>query len=162
ERALLTCASRNGVRGLKTEAARVEAAASTDQDERYASCRARRYLRHRALSDVEGVLEMRGPIDRTAAVMAALEPYEHDQFGQARRARRPEVPEAVAVDAMVRLAGDAAAGRFAEAPARAPATIVFRVDKTAFDRGRSESGEVCEVPGVGPVPVTVARRMASD
>jgi hypothetical protein len=31
ERGLLECAARNGVKGLKDEAARVEAAASTDQ-----------------------------------------------------------------------------------------------------------------------------------
>jgi hypothetical protein len=162
ERGLLVAAARNGVKGLKTEAARVVAAASTDQDERYEACRARRYVRHRAISDVEGLLEMRGPIDRTAAVMAALEPYERDQFEQARKGDRRELPEALAFDAMVQLAADAAAGKFEDAPRRAPATVVVRVDKTAFDRGRSEPGEVCEIPGVGPVPVSVARKLSHD
>jgi hypothetical protein len=162
EQALLTCASRNGVKGLKTEAARVEAAASTDQDERYASARARRFLRHRAISDVEGLIEMRGPIDRTASVMAALEPYERDQFEQARKAERRELPEALAFDAMVQLADDAAAGKLAGAPGRAPATVVIRVDKAAFDRGLSEPGDVCEIPGIGPIPVSTARKLAQD
>jgi hypothetical protein len=162
ERQLLTAAARNGVRGLKTEAARVEAAASTDQDQRYTSVKARRFVRHRALSDVEGLIEMRGPIDRTAAVMAALEPYERDQFEQARNADRRELPEALAFDAIVQLAADTAAGRFRDAPGRAPATIVVRVDKTAFDRGRTEPGEVCEIPGVGPIPVSVAHRLSQD
>jgi hypothetical protein len=158
----LVAASRNGVKGLKTECARVEAAASTDQDERYLSAKARRYVRHRAVSDVEGLLEMRGPLDRTAAVMAALEPWERDQFELARKSDRRELPEALAFDAMVQLADDAVAGKFAGAPGRAPATIVVRVDKTAFDRGRSEPGEVCEIPGVGPIPVSVARTLADD
>jgi hypothetical protein len=162
EHQLLTAAGRNGVKGLKTEAARVVAAAATDQDERYASAKARRYLRHRAISDVEGLLELRGPIDRTAAVMAALEPYERDQFEQARKAERRELPEARAFDAMVQLAADAAAGRFEDAPGRAPATIVVRVDKTAFDRGHTEPGEICEIPGVGPVPVSVAHKLSGD
>jgi hypothetical protein len=162
EEGLLACASRNGVKGLRTEAARVEAAASTDQDQRYQSARARRFLRHRALSDVEGLIELRGPIDRTAAVMAALEPYERDQFEIARKSERRELPEALAFDAMVQLAHDAAAGRFRDAPGRAPATIIIRVDKSAFDRGRSEPGEVCEIPGVGPVPVSVARKLSQD
>jgi hypothetical protein len=162
ERQLLTAAGRNGVKGLRTEAARVVAAAATDQDERYASAKARRYLRHRAISDVEGLLELRGPIDRTAAVMAALEPYERDQFEQARKADQRELPEALAFDAMVQLAADAAAGRFEDAPGRASATIVVRVDKAAFDRGRSEPGEVCEIPGVGPIPVSVARKLSQD
>jgi hypothetical protein len=162
EQQLLTCASRNGVKGLKTECSRVEAAASTDQDERYASTRARRYLRHRAISDVEGLIEMRGPIDRTASVMAALEPYERDQFDLARKAERRELPDALAFDAMVQLADDVAAGRFAKAPGRAPATIVVRVDKAAYDRGRSEPGDVCEIAGVGPIPASVARKLAED
>jgi hypothetical protein len=162
ERQLLACASRSGVKGLKTEAARVEAAVSTNQDERYATVRARRFVRHRALSDVEGLLEMRGPLDKTAAVAAALVPYEREQFEQARGREVRELPEALAFDALVQLANDAAGGRFADAPSRAPATIVVRVDKTAFDRGRSEPGEVCEIPGVGPVPVSVARKLAED
>jgi hypothetical protein len=162
ERSLLATASRSGVKGLRTEAARVEAAASRNQDERYAETRARRFVRHRALSDVEGLIEMRGPLDRTAAVMASLVPYERDQFDQARKAERRELPEALAFDAMVQLAADAAACRFAEAPGRAPATLVVRVDKTAFDRGRTEPGEVCEIPGVGPIPVSVAQRLSQD
>jgi hypothetical protein len=79
------------VKGLKTEAARVEAAASTDQDERYRRAIGRRYLRHRRLSDVEGMIEMRGPIDRTARVMAALVPIEWDLFEEARSAEVCEI-----------------------------------------------------------------------
>jgi hypothetical protein len=162
ERALLSRATTDGVKGLKQACARVEAAASTDQDERYEQVRARRYLRHRAVTDVEGVLELRGPIDRTARVFAALEPYEHELFEQARAAGRPEPLEALSFDAMVQLADDAAAGRFVEAPSRAPATVVVRVDHSAFTRGVTEPGEVCEIAGVGPVPVSVARRLSSD
>jgi hypothetical protein len=162
EGGLLVAAARNGVKGLRTEAARVVAAASTDQDQRYRAAKARRFLRHRAISDVEGLIEMRGPLDRTAAVMAALAPYEQEMFEQARRAEQRELPEALAFDAMVRLGGDAVAGRFRDAPSRAPATIVVRVDKTAIDRGRSEPGEVCEIPGVGPIPVSVARKLGQD
>jgi hypothetical protein len=105
---------------------------------------------------------MRGPIDRTASVMAALEPYEREQFEAARGADRRELPEALAFDAMVALTDDAAAGRLAGAPGRAPATIVVRVDKSAFDRGDTAGGEVCEIPGVGPIPVSVARSLAED
>ncbi len=45
---------------------------------------------------------------------------------------------------------------------RAPATIVVRVDHRAFARGDTRPGEVCEVVGVGPVPVAVAQRLADD
>ena len=162
EVALLECAARNGVKGLKDECARVEAAASTDQAERYARVRADRYLRHRRISDVEGLIEMRGPIDATARVMAALEPREHELFKQARKSGRREKPEALAFDAVVELAEDAAAAKFVKSPSRAPATLVFRVDHSAFRRGHTVPGEVCEIAGVGPVPVFVAQKLAGD
>jgi hypothetical protein len=44
-----------------------------------------------------------------------------------------------------------------------PRTMVHvRVDHQALVRGRVEPGEVCEIPGVGPIPVAVARRLAVD
>ena len=74
---------------------------------------------------------------------------------------RRSSPEALAFDAMVRLADDAA-GRPASDGRRAPATVVVRVDKSAFERGETVEGEVCEIPGVGPIPVRVARQLATD
>ena len=62
----------------------------------------------------------------------------------------------------------------AEAPARAPhpprlegsaanIEIIVRVDDTALTRGHAEPGELCEIAGIGPVPVSVVRRwMAGD
>jgi hypothetical protein len=162
ERELLGLARSDGVKGLKTEAARVEAAASTDQDERYRRAIGRRYLRHRRLSDVEGMIELRGPIDRTARVMAALEPIERAVFEEARTAETKEFPEAYAFDAIVRLADDAARVTELSDGRRAPATLVVRVDKSAFDRGATVDGEVCEIPGVGPIPVSVAQELSID
>jgi len=44
-----------------------------------------------------------------------------------------------------------------------PAAMVHvRVDHEALVRGHLESGEVCEIPGIGPIPVEVARRLAVD
>ena len=40
--------------------------------------------------------------------------------------------------------------------------VHVRVDHQALVRGRVEAGEVCEIPGVGPIPVEVARRLAVD
>jgi hypothetical protein len=173
ERSLLRSAATDGVRGLKNACSRAEAAASTDQDERYETARVRRFLRHRRISDVEGLLEMRGPIDLTARAMAALEPIEAELFDQARarlaeegceesREEGREAPEARAFDAMVQLADDSAAAALVSNGSRAPATLVMRVDHSAFLRGHTEVGEVCEIVGVGPIPVSVARRLSSD
>jgi hypothetical protein len=44
-----------------------------------------------------------------------------------------------------------------------PATMVHvRVDHDALVRGHLEAGEICEIPGIGPIPVDVARRLAVD
>ncbi len=43
-----------------------------------------------------------------------------------------------------------------------PATVVVRVDIEALRRGMAERGEICEVDGLGPVPVAMARDLAND
>lgn len=40
--------------------------------------------------------------------------------------------------------------------------VHVRVDHEALMRGHLELGEVCEIPGIGPIPVEVARRLAAD
>jgi hypothetical protein len=42
------------------------------------------------------------------------------------------------------------------------ATMVLRVDLDALRRGSVGEGEICEIPGVGPVPVEVAREHLGD
>ena len=48
------------------------------------------------------------------------------------------------------------------APRPPTATVHVRVDHAALVRGHVEPGELCEIPGVGPIPVEVARRLAVD
>ena len=43
-----------------------------------------------------------------------------------------------------------------------PATVILRVDLSALRRGETSSGEICEIPGVGPVPVSTARELLTD
>jgi 5-methylcytosine-specific restriction endonuclease McrA len=40
--------------------------------------------------------------------------------------------------------------------------VHVRVDYPAFARGCTVAGETCEIPGLGPIPVSVARRLAGD
>ncbi len=162
ESSLLEHASSDGVRGLRAACAAVEAAASRDQAARYEACRARRSLRHRRVSDVEGVLEMRGPLDVTARVMAALAPHEAELFDQARSSERREHPEALAFDALAQMADESAAVAAESNGNRAPATVVAHVDHTAFTRGWTEPGETCQIAGIGAVPVLVVRKLAGD
>jgi len=56
-------------------------------------------------------------------------------------------------------------GPFVPPGRRAPgpgATVHVRVDLDALRRGSLDAGEVCEIPGVGPVPVETARDLMGD
>ncbi|MGZ6927892.1 MAG: hypothetical protein ACXVK4_03655 [Acidimicrobiia bacterium] len=106
ETRLLELATTSGVKGLRAECDRVVAAAMSHPREvdRYEHVRANRALRRRSLSDGSDVLEARGPADRIAQVMAALEPFERELFETARRNKQIEHPVVLHVshDAYVR------------------------------------------------------------
>ena len=167
EQDLLETAKTAGVRGLKSECDRVAAAAASRDAEldQYERIRAARSLRHRRLADGTGSIEIRGPLDRTAQMMAALEPFERDLFTENRTNSRPEHPDTVAFDAVIRLCEQSvrdSTGPERKTGSRPLAMVIIHMSKTAYERGWTEPGETCEIEGVGPVPVTVARRMASD
>ena len=86
----------------------------------------------RAISDVEGLVEIRGPIDLTARFMAALEPIEADLFDQARAAGRREPPDALAFDAIIQMADESAEVATKASGNRVPATVIVRVDHAAL------------------------------
>jgi hypothetical protein len=74
---------------------------------------------------------------------------------QARKAGRRETEEAYA--ALVGLAQDRAGS------SGGPRAMVHVwADHPALVRGHVEPGEVCDIPGIGPIPVATARAMASD
>jgi hypothetical protein len=174
ETRLLEIATTCGVKGLRAECDRVVAAATSRRREvdAYERVRVNRALRVRSLPDGSRQLEARGPADRVAQVMAALEPFERQLFETARATKQIEHPEATAFDALVALAERSARGECApddDAPVRSGrrggrplAMVVLHVSKDAYERGWTERGERCEIEGVGPVPVGVARRLADD
>ncbi|MGZ6912558.1 MAG: hypothetical protein ACXVJS_13465, partial [Acidimicrobiia bacterium] len=99
----------------------------------------------RSLSDGSDVLEARGPADRIAQVMAALEPFERELFETARRNKQIEHPEATAFDALVALAERSTRGSEATGPSapakrrgsRPLATVVLHVSHDAYVRGHT-------------------------
>jgi hypothetical protein len=141
----------------------VKAAACTDESARYERIRAARSLRGWTDPDGTGRIDVRGPVDATAKIMAALEPHERALFDEARRAERREASDALAFDALVALA-TAARPEGDDQPVSkpSPVTTVVRVDWSALLRGATVPDEVCEIVGGGPVPVSVAQRMLDD
>ena len=162
EALMLRRAETDGLKGLKAESARVVAAAAQDQDKVYERIHRERSWRHWREWDGTGRIDIRGPLDRTTRIAMALAPYEAELF-EAAKDQDPaerEPHQALMFDAMVALA-DASTGEMPKGAGPLP-TVTVRVDHRAFLAGDTEPGEVCEIAGVGPIPVSVAQRLAED
>jgi len=162
---LLRVAATHSLKGLKERCAQVRASASSaaEEMERYKAIRDARYLRH--WTDADGAFRLDGRLtpDAGAIVACALAAQEKVCFDEA-RAQGDELPPGAAMaDALVRLLGDGPGAVKKKGGSKTtPATLVIRADATAFRRGHVEGGETCMIPGIGPVPVAVARRQLPE
>jgi hypothetical protein len=157
EKRLLRTASKGEMRNLRTETERVVAAA-TDETEARARVHRERHLRTwtRGFA-TEGAFS--GPTDQVAMLLAALEPLERQAFETARQADDRESRDAYRFDALIGLADGTVDDAGSEKTD--PPVARVRVDLHALLEGKTTSGEVCEIPGVGPVPVEHARKVLS-
>jgi hypothetical protein len=155
ESKLLRTAEREGLRTLRDKADRVVAAA-TDEAEAHATAKRERHLRTwRVGMATHGSFS--GPTEDVDVLLRALKPLEQARFDKAREeADAPrETYDARCFDALIDLARHEGSGT-----AGAPVARV-RVDLSALLAGHTSPGEVCEIPGVGPVPVEHARTILS-
>jgi hypothetical protein len=156
EEHLVAAAAKLTLKGLREECQRVEAAALLDEDERHRRVHQRRRARAWVRKG-EGHLSAVMTTDELARVMAVLDAATNDVVARAIEGGWFESREAHSVDALVELLmsdGGMAAG---------PDTMLHVVvDYDALIRGHTVSGEKCEVPGIGPIPVTLARQLADD
>ncbi|MEA2901251.1 MAG: hypothetical protein QOH36_1138, partial [Actinomycetota bacterium] len=152
---LLEVTERDSFLELQQAAAWVRAAA-TDDEERHRRAHRRRHFRHWV--DAEGCFRFSGSLtpEAGAVLMAGMEPHRQALSRQAAESdkgkrRRRDCDAAVAADALVEMAR--CAGAQPADPLRpTPAAVIHvRMDHAALERGHTERGEVCEVPGVGPV-----------
>jgi hypothetical protein len=154
---LVEAAGKLTLRGLREECHRVEAAAAVDEDDRYRQVHRRRKIR--AWVDRYNVARLSATMtpDELARLMSEIDRRCGDIVEGAIRGRWFESWEAHRVDALVEMAlpeGDTPAG---------PASMVHVVvDYEALMRGHTVAGERCEIPGIGPIPVTLARQMSED
>ncbi len=160
ETQLLNLAKHATVRDLRDASSRVVAAA-TDEAERHRQVHKSRYFK--SWTDLDGSFNVRGrmTVANGALVMAALKPIQDEIFKAARKSGAHERPEAYAADALMALCekattSDSGAGASKTKSTRPNAVINIRVDMDALKRGRTEHGEICEIAGVGPIPVATA------
>ena len=160
ETQLLNLSKHATVRDLRDASSRVVAAA-TDEAERHRQVHKSRYLK--SWTDLDGSfnLKARMTVANGALVMAALKPIQDEIFKAARKSGEHERPEAYAADALMALcekasASDSGVGASTTKTTRSNAVMNIRVDIDALKRGHTEHGEVCEIAGVGPIPVASA------
>ena len=158
ETQLLNLAKHATVRDLRDATNRVVAAA-TDEGERHRQVHKSRSLKWWVGEDGACNLKGRMTVANGALVKAALAPLEDSIFKQARKTGAHERPEAYAADALMALCEKASATQSSESggkTTRPNAVINIRVDIDALKRGHTENGEICEIAGVGPIPVVTA------
>jgi hypothetical protein len=136
----------------------VKASVTTDEAERYRRIRKGRYFR--SWMDGDGAVRLSGRLtpDEGARFIGKVDARTNDIIAEALRGRWYENPEAHRADALVDLACTAP-GEGAGGP---EAMVHVWVDYEALMRGHTMAGERCEIPGLGPIPVTLARQMADD
>lgn len=158
QRSLLASAAKDSFKELKDHAQRAKAAADLDP----AATQRRIHDSRRLVEfiDPEGVwnLHARGTVADGAKIHAALAPLIEERFRANRAADRRCSAEANAFDALVDLVertgdGGGKRGRYLG---------LIRCDLSALQRGRTHGEEMCEVTGLGPIPVATAVDLLGD
>jgi HNH endonuclease len=158
ETQLLNLSKHATVRDLRDATSRVVAAA-TDEAARHRQIHKSRFLKSWRDPDGAFIIKGRMTVANGALVMAALKPIQDEIFKAARKSGTHERCEAYAADALMALCEKATTKQISTSgtqTTRPNAVINIRVDIDALKRGRTEHGEVCEIPGVGPIPVATA------
>ena len=151
ERDLLRMAERESIAALREKCRDVAAAAAGDENARE-RIRRSRYFRHWLETDGALRLDARLTADEGAPLLASIRHRADVLEAEAHRAGQVESAEAYAVDALASLADGAGAPK---------AVVHVHVSQSALARGRTEAGETCRIPGVGPISVGAARRLAA-
>jgi Domain of unknown function (DUF222) len=146
-------AAATSVKGLRDECRQVRAGA--EEDDRAWGRRLHESRRAHKWTDPDGAycVSARMAPDAGARFDAAWEAHTDRIFREARQAGCRETRAAYAADALVALATDG--------PCK-PVAFQLVSDNAAIERGHTESGERCEIAGIGPVPVTTARALLAD
>jgi hypothetical protein len=160
---LMDLAATTSTAELREECLRTRAAADRDRDATHRRIQARRALR--SYTDAEGArhLHVSGPPDRLAPLEAALEPLIDEMFTSARTEGRRESREAYAFDAFTTLVDRIDKPDGPKRKGVKPRYLaLLHLDFEALVRGDTEGDEKCEIVGMGPVPVRVAREMLGE
>jgi hypothetical protein len=133
--------------------------ASVGGDETHARIHRERSLREYQDDDGAWVLHARGPLEAGLAFRTAITPIIDQYYKTKREPEDREPREAYAFDALLDLVqrppaeGKRSSGRYLG---------LLRLDVEALWRGYVEGDEVCEIAGLGTIPVGVAKNVLGD
>jgi len=156
---LVEFAQSNSLRRLREECRRVKNVAPSAAEE-YREVHRQREFRTWTGRDGARCFSGRVTADAGAPFIAAIEQRTAEHVRAAQREGRREPFPAYAADALLELVTEERGG--ARQPAGPKTTMIVHVAYEAISRGAVADGEVCEISGVGPVPLDVARNLAAD
>ena len=158
---LLESARSKGLQELQQECRTTRSNADPDPEATRARIQARRSYRTWTEADGTGHLHLSGPADTIARLDNAVRHRCDRLFRTARNEGRREPGDAHAFDAAAELLTSAPSDA-KPVPAGADAKIIVRVDLPSLIRGRAIDGEVCEIAGYGPIPVSIVKDWMED
>ncbi|MGQ0678045.1 MAG: DUF222 domain-containing protein [Actinomycetota bacterium] len=163
ESELLELAKQQNLDSLRRRCERVRAAARSEP-ERHEYLYRRRQLRQ--WIDLEGAFRLEGRFtpESGAVIWAALTPFKQKAATRNKYSKDKESEAAYAADALLAMAKSSCANSNNDSTLSCgpQAVVHVRVDYEALKRGRVMPGEICEVPGVGSIPVAAAEAFAAD
>jgi hypothetical protein len=158
EERLLHIAGKREMRRLREAKERVVAAAMDEAEAR------RRAHRDRSLRTWTRGLSthgsFQGPTEEVAVLLAAIEPLKQQAFTAGRTAEQYETPDAYRFDGLIELGRRAVHVGSDTTPTDPVPVTRLRIGLgRLLDHDDTPGEEVCEIPGVGPVPVAHAREV---
>jgi hypothetical protein len=153
-------AQRSSLAELKGECLRTKAAADPDREATARRIHAARFVR--TFVDGEGAWNLiaRGTVADGARIEARLRAGVDHEFTTARAEGRRESLEAYTYDAFHKLMTQSESANSKQPTLRN--LMLLRVDLQALTRGAVEGDEVCEIAGLGPIPVGTARHLLGE
>jgi hypothetical protein len=157
-------AEKSSLGELRNACAKTKANADPDPSATEQRIHSRRYMRR--YRDAEGAehLHAVGTKVDMAKIDQALKPIIDEIFKERRKDGPRESLETYAFDALVRLAdgcsGASTVGKDGQPKLRYLGLL--RVDLQALVRGIAEANEICEINGLGPIPVATARELLGE
>jgi hypothetical protein len=174
---LLGGAEDSPLRDLQERCRRAKAAADRDPAERERRIHANRRARWWTSSDGVFHFKAEGTVASGVRLTEALQPLIDQILGEHRTAGQRRSRDAYAYDALMRLVDQATTAGGTTTPdateptataskgGKAPKVrhrAIIRIDHAALVRGRVEGDELCEITGLGPIPIRTALALLGE